>query len=267
MGNSPTVERETLPPHRVDWRRAFRAIQIMRVDPNRTDQVFELNLALDGGDLERQFQGMLAEPGGADLLREAPVLLDRLADFDQLESLAPDTLGAAYSRIMRGNGLAADGLRQAESKIDESAELHPGVARTWWAERGGCLHDLFHVVTGYGQDPAGETALLAFTDGVYGKKFRLRVIRFGLTASIFTAPPTSRLRTLVFSWQARRRGVRSRIPFSFRWEEALEQPLSEVRKQLGIAPAKRSHPRGMLEGEMEAPWSFRPHEVAASSAT
>ena len=126
---------------------------------------------------------------------------------------------------------------------------------------------MFHVVTGYGQDPAGETALLAFTDGVYGAKFRLRVIRFGLFASIFSAPPTSILRTLGFAWQARRRGGRSRIPFSFRWEEALEQPLSELRKQLGIAPVEISHPRGMLLGEIEAPWSIRPHEACASSAS
>jgi ubiquinone biosynthesis protein Coq4 len=78
-------------------------------------------------------------------MREAPVLLDRLADFAQLESLAADTLGAAYLKVMRGNGFAPDGLREAAVKIEDSAELHPGAARSWWAERSNCLHDLFHI--------------------------------------------------------------------------------------------------------------------------
>ena len=39
---------------RLDWPRAWRAIQTMRSDPSRTDQVFELNVALDGGDSERR---------------------------------------------------------------------------------------------------------------------------------------------------------------------------------------------------------------------
>jgi ubiquinone biosynthesis protein Coq4 len=126
------------------------------------------------------------------------------------------------------------------------------------------MHDLFHIVTGYGQDPAGEAALLAFNDGMYGRKFRLRVVRFGLLASVFSSPPASLLRTIVFALQARRRAARSRIPFAFRWEEALELSLDEVRAQLEIAPASVAHPRGMLRGVMESPWSLSPHEASLS---
>lgn len=262
MSNYKTIEPKSHIPMRPDWRRAWRAIQIMRVDPDRTDQVFELSVALDGGDLERHFRAMLAEPGGADLMREGPELLERLADFAYLESLSPDSFGAAYLALMRGNGFAPDGLRQEAAKIEETAELHPGAARTWWAERQGCVHDLLHIVTGYAQDPAGETALLAFSDGMFERKLRLRVIRFGLLASVFSAPKASLWRTIAFARQARRRGVRSRIPFSFRWEEALEQPLADVRERLGIAPAQAVHPRGMLRGVMEEPWSLQPHKVA-----
>ncbi len=120
------------------------------------------------------------------------------------------------------------------------------------------MHDLLHVITGYGQDPAGETALLAFTDGLFGRRFRMRVIRFGLFASIFSSPRASLPRTIAFAWQARRRGARARIPFSFWWEDALARPLADVREELGVAPVEVAHSRGMLRGTMDAPWSLRP---------
>ena len=43
---------------RPNWRRAWRALQVMRANPERTDQVFEMNVALDGGD--SQLKGVLS---------------------------------------------------------------------------------------------------------------------------------------------------------------------------------------------------------------
>ncbi len=131
-------------------------------------------------------------------------------------------------------------------------------ARTWRAERQNCLHDLLHVITGYSQATAGETALLAFTDGLLGPRFRLRVIRFGMLASVFTSPRGSILRCIHFAWRARQRGIQARIPFSYRWEEALERPLLEIRKEFGIVPVEVAHPNGLLRGSPDAPWTFQP---------
>ena len=259
------IETEFKIPKRPDWRRAARAIQIMRVDPGRTDQVFELNVALDAGDSERQFQSFLAEPDAADLLQEAPALLERLADFARLETLPPESLGRAYLNLMRSNGFDADGLRQEAAKNAEFAELHPGAARSWWSNRQNCVHDLLHVVSGYGQDPAGETALLAFTNGLYARHCPMRVVRFGMFASIFSAPRGSRLRAIGFAWQARRRGASSRIPFCFRWEDALARPLLEVRRELGVTPIDVAHPNGLLRGTTDAPWSFQPRAASRAS--
>ena len=253
MSESTAIDR--VPVRRVDWRRAGRAVRAMQEDPSRTDQVFEMRVALDGGDVERQFQGFLREPGGADLLFEHPDLLARLADFERLASLPTDTLGFAYYRLMRANGYDADGLRKASAKVGEFAELHPGAARAWYAQRGDCVHDLLHVLTGYGQDPAGETALLAFTAGMFGRRQPMRVVRFGVVASTLSAPRGSRLRALAFGWRAWRRGRRSRVPFSFRWEDALDRPLAAVRRELEVAPVETTHPRGVLRGQ-DARWQF-----------
>ena len=243
---------------RVDWLRAFRAIGVMRADPNRTDQVFELNVALDGGDSERQFQVFLAEPAAAKLLAERPCLLDRLSDFAALRGLPSGSLGRTYLGVMERAGYDPDGLRREAGKIAEFAELHPSETRSWFAERGNCIHDLLHVVSGYGHDPAGETALLAFTHGVYGRRARMRVLGFGLVASLFSAPRGSRLRAIAFARRARRRGARACIAFSYRWEAALPRALDEVRADLGVEPVARTHPAGVLRGARESAWSFGP---------
>ena len=241
---------------RIDWRRAFRAIGVMRRDPQRTDQVFELNVALDGGDIERHFQAFLTEPGGADLVREAPELLDHLADFERLKALPSDALGWAYAHAMERAGFDPASLRDEAAKVGEYGELYPGAARQWFSARGGCIHDLLHVLTGYGTDPAGEMALLAFADAVYGKRARLRVIRFGLAASISNAPPRSIPRAIRVAWQAHRRGRAARIPLSYRWEDALARPIAAVRRDLGIAPAETAHPSGILHGTLETRWQY-----------
>ncbi len=256
MSKDKRLGRSTRP--RVDWPRALRAIRLMQRDPSRTDQVFELNVALDGGDTERLYRVFLAEPDGPALLRERPVLLDPLSDFARLRRLPATTLGGAYVRLMERAGYPADGLRQASEKIAAFAELHPGAERTWLAQRGNCVHDLLHVLTGYGQDPAGETSLLAFTDGLYSQHFRFRVIRFGLFASVVSAPWRSIPSALAFAIAARRRGAQARIPHSYRWEDALERSLSTVRSELRVAPISDVHPDGILHGSTEAPWHYGP---------
>lgn len=241
---------------RVDWKRAYSAIRTLRLDSSRTEQVFELNVALDGGGAERHFQAYLAEPEGADQLVVQPDLEAKLAKFDDLGALPGNTLGAAYVNLMRSGDYVADGLNEEARKVVEYAELYPGIARAWFARRQACVHDLMHVVAGYGQDVAGETALLAFTYGLFGRRLGLRVIRIGMLASVLTAPRGSVLKAARFSYAAYRRGRRARIPFSFAWEQALARPLDEVRKDLCIEPVERDHPRGVLVGSNDAPWRF-----------
>ena len=54
------------------------------------------------------------------------------------------------------SGYGADGLRKASELAAGLEEILPGPDRQWFIERSGCIHDLLHVLTGYGQDWAGE---------------------------------------------------------------------------------------------------------------
>ena len=97
----------------------------MQRDPSRTDQVFELNVALAGDDYERQFQSFLSEPDGHDLLDARPSLLDALADFQKLRALPANSLGREYLFLMESNGYTADGLRREAESVDEFARTSP----------------------------------------------------------------------------------------------------------------------------------------------
>jgi len=240
-------------PRRIDWRRALRAIRALRKQTDDIQHAYEVMIALDGGQVEALYQRFLAEPGAAALLTEKPSLLTTLADFATLRRLPPASFGRAYLTLMEGTGYGADGLRQASQLAVGLEEILPGRDRQWFIERSGCIHDLLHVLTGYGQDWAGETSLLAFDCGL--APLRARVV--GLIGTALTAPWWPALRVHRFLRRAWIRGKRARIPLSYRWEDALPRPLDEVRRDLVVEPLALAHPNGILVGgQTHGPWRY-----------
>src|SRR5439155_3648005 len=166
---------DTIPvQRRIDWRRAFRAVKALRTHTDDIQYAFEVMIALDGGQMEAMYQRFLAEPGAAEMLAEKPSLLDTLGDFEMLRRLPEGSFGRAYLHLMESSGYGADGLLQASQLAAGLEEILPGSDRQWFIKRSGCIHDLLHVVTGYGQDWAGETSLLAFDCGL--APLRARVV-------------------------------------------------------------------------------------------
>ena len=238
---------------RIDWRRALRAIKALRAKTDDIQYAYEVMIALDAGQLEAMYQRFLAEPGAATLLAERPSLLTTLADFEALRRLPEDSFGRAYLAVMESSGYGADGLRKASQLAIGLEEILPGPDRQWFIERSGCIHDLLHVLTGYGQDWAGETSLLAFDCGL--APLRARIV--GLVGTALTAPWWPGLWVHRYLRRAWLRGKRARIPLSYRWEEALARPLEAVRRELAIEPLSIAHPKGILAGgQTHGPWRY-----------
>src|SRR3954447_638672 len=157
-----TLKDNALARRRIDWPRALRAIKALRASTDDIQHAYEVMIALDGGQMETMYQRFLREPGAAALLSDQPSLLATLGDSDTLLRLPPGSFGRAYMAMMGHSGYRADGLLQASRLAAGLEEILPGPDRQWFIERSGCIHDLLHVLTGYGQDWAGETSLLAF---------------------------------------------------------------------------------------------------------
>ena len=222
-------------------RRARKALRALIRDPERTEQVFELVQALGGDGGEGQYQRFLAEPDGPALLRDRPSLLAALSDREALEALPAGSLGRAYAAFMSEEHLEAGGLVDASLRVrDADGDLD--AERRWFFDRLRDMHDLWHVLTGYGRDLAGEAANLAFT---YGQT-RTRGIGAIVLTAMVRGPKTPACHWQRYLFRAWRRGRRARVLAAVRYEEILPKPLAEVRESLRIEPPERAHRGGII---------------------
>src|SRR5690606_1665048 len=144
---------------------AWRALKVLVADPKRTEQVFEILDALAGQSFDRAFAVFAAHPYGARLLREKPSLLAALSDREALRRLPEGSFGRAYLDFMEAGDLTAEGLVEADLMAAQSSPQAPQLDpdRQYFGDRSRDMHDLWHVLTGYGMGEAGEGANLAFT--------------------------------------------------------------------------------------------------------
>jgi ubiquinone biosynthesis protein COQ4 len=247
------------PPSRRDWRRAWKALRALVADSQRTDQVFEIIEALSGSAFERSFQRFFAHPDGRRLLRERPSLLAALSDREALERLPPGSFGRAYAAFIEAGALTAQGLVEADEMAarnspDPAPQIDP--ERQYLGDRSRDMHDLWHVLTGYGMDEAGEAANLAFTQAQIPNPG----VALILLAAVAIGPKDPTFwwaRYLLAAW---RRGRRSSLLTVAPYEELLPLSLEEVRRRLSIPPAHEFHPDGIVvanrsaDGQDEMVW-------------
>lgn len=243
------------PPPRqpVQWRRAVRALRELLDDPDRTEKAFEIFLAIDGDSQEREFQRFIAHPNGRRLLAERPSLIGLLADRTALASMPAGSFGRAYLDYLECSGLDPAGLLTLKTAMEEQAQragenrpqLDP--AREWLSNRTILMHDLWHVLTGYGTDEAGEAALLPFTYAQAGGRANALLVTGVLVRGTFEAG-IGFARYLYQAWQRGRHAVRLS---TLSYEALLPLPLEEVRHIAAILPATVAHPAGIIQGSLE----------------
>jgi ubiquinone biosynthesis protein COQ4 len=156
-------------------------------------------------------------------------------------ALREGSLGRKYLSFMEEAGLNARDLIEAE-EAGTVAQADLDADRRWLADRGRDSHDLWHVLTGYGRDEAGETGLLSFTYANYSNP-GIAVI---LLATIMIVPKTLGFTVERYLVQAYRRGKAANLDFA-PYEEWLALPIDEVRRLAGITPPEAAHPgRGIM---------------------
>lgn len=229
-----------------EWKRAWRALQNLIEDPERTDQVFEIVRALSGNSFERAYQRFAATAEGQRLLAERPSLLATLSDRTALLAMPEGSFGRAYAEFMDAGKLDAAGLVEAEQMAEQNfakeGPLDPD--RELFGDRLRDMHDLWHVLTGYGRDEAGEATNLAFTLGqVWNPGIALIVV-----ASALLGPKEPTCYWQRYLFRAWRRGRRASLLTTAAYEQLLPLPLADVRRQLRIRPQSESHPGGILAG-------------------
>jgi ubiquinone biosynthesis protein COQ4 len=208
---------------------AFRAMRALMRNREDTRQVFVLNEALRGKTTLRQFARFRRTEIGRAVLAERRQLLARLADRAALAALPAGTLGRGYYEFMASEDLSAEGLVEASN----FRETLPTGDESLFRERNREMHDLLHIVAGYGRDPLGEACLVAFSFAQTGLK------GFAVIATIAAFRIARRLRgqhvpRAVF--EAYRQGRRADWLIGADWENLLSQPVDSVRARFRVSP-------------------------------
>jgi ubiquinone biosynthesis protein COQ4 len=227
--------------HRPQVRRALRALRDLLDHPDHTEKAFEVGYALDGDIFEANFAKMLALPAGRRVFSEKPCLLDLLEDRDALLAMPEGSVGRAYLDHIDRYGLEPAKLVQLRRETDENHAARDEHLR-WFVERSDLIHDLWHVLSGYGADGHGEGALLAFSLAQRYTRSGV-LLTFGASSRIVQGVGTPWLR---YVWRAWRRGRKAVHLTALPYEELLPLPLAEVRRAAGIDDPRTAHPGGIL---------------------
>ena len=204
---------------------AVKAVRRLLANPEATEEVFTILRAMRGRSGFKLFARFRDSAMGTRILKERRSLVTALSDQSALAGLPNGSLGNSYRRFMAAENLSADGL-MAPSHIWELEQVDDDVRL--FRERMRDMHDLTHVLTGYGRDPLGELCLLAFTYAHTGNPGMALIVLMGL-AKIKSWPVR---RAVIEAW---RHGRNARCWFpAMDWEALLPEPLDALRRQFGI---------------------------------
>ena len=220
------------------------AVSRLLRDPEDTGQVFKILEALKGNSLSLAHKRMQLDPRGQQLLEEQPNIVSVLNDREALLAMPEGSIGRAYYDFVHREGLSADGLIASSEEAPRFEKM--GRNERWLGDRLRDIHDLQHVMTGYGRDTLGELCLLSFMTTQTPSRGIEFIIFMGRTKGQKENPDLD-LKSLVR--EGREIGQSADWMLFTRWEDRLHEPLEKVRAELGfIPPSKYRAALATLEG-------------------
>ena len=209
---------------------AWRSMRALIADPEKTGEVFKIIEALKGASLARAVARLQASAAGRDLLARKPDILPLLSDREALRALPQGSVGRSYLTFVEAQDLSADGLVAASEEVPRGQERSP--EQRWLANRLRDIHDLQHVVCGYGRDELGELCLLAFMCAQTPNRGIAFIVFMGRRKLRQDAPHIDVDACVA---EGRCMGEAAQWLATVNWEDRLGEPLAHLRAELGIA--------------------------------
>lgn len=213
-------------------------VSVFKLILNKEDtrQVFETITAMSGGSGRRLFKRFLATEAGRRVVTGEVDMTSVLGDRDSLRRMPEGSLGRAYLHFMESEGLTIEGLmgaaEEADIRFDEETQF-PSFARTF--RYLDAVHDLWHVVTGYGRDALGELCNLEYTYKQTGNTGLPLIIWMGRLAQKLERPDLPIVKAIA---EAERMGRNAEWIMGVDVRELLPLPLDEARRRLKITEPK-----------------------------
>ena len=156
-----------------------------------------------------------------------------------LAALPEQSFARAYLAYLDENGFDPVAISRLRQETDPVRDRDEGDA--WFAARADLLHDLWHVLTGYGTDEAGESMLLGFSRAQGIAASGLRVL---LWTAVVMGPKRKRFE---FQREIHRALAGGAGVLLLCVAEALVIGLGTSKRRLGA----RQHGLGVVQGHLE----------------
>jgi ubiquinone biosynthesis protein Coq4 len=205
--------------------KAVKGFTVFANNPNQTEAVFDIADGLWHIDLYEQFiEHAHSQPAVAQILQER--YLASTPDLERLLECPQDSLGYHYAVAMKQAGLQPDFYRKLDVEDDYS----------YIALRLRQTHDVWHIITGFGTDLAGEMGLQGFTLAQMHSPLAVALLAASVTYALKSSSPLSPL--IERMYQGWRMGETAHPLFAQKWEEDWEKPLTEWRADLKVEAAR-----------------------------
>lgn len=215
--------------------KAYKHFRKLIADKEDTTQVFYIVEALDGNNLAKDYERFTKRPLGKARLEEKRDLVPLLDDHDRWKKLPQGTVGRAYVEFMEREGLSAQGLVDEYVRFGKDiSDFYDDEDIVWFGHRRRDVHDMMHILSGYGRDALGEACVLNFT---HAQHSGLGIYFIAHMASIEVrkyAPKGAPVWKAVR--EARKLGALAENIISQDILSLMEEPLEDARKRLNIQP-------------------------------
>lgn len=213
----------------------FTAMKHMRAliaDKEDTEQVFHIIEALGGRALLKDLKRFAETENGKARLQErrslAPIFDEKR---EELRGYPLGTVGRTYADFMDREGLTAMGLVAESEKFRAHHRTFDDTIQ-WYADRLRDIHDMFHILTGYGRDALGEDALLAFSYSQNRGPGLMFISYMGAREIRKEAPKNARVMDVMK--EGKRLGAAAEKLVQQDFLSLLERPIETVREELNI---------------------------------
>jgi len=228
-------------------RKALHHFRELLKDKENTEEVFHIFEALPWLKLRKAGEAFLTSERGKALRAREPNLPAILDDHAALRRMPAGSLAHAYCDFMEREGLSAQGLVDEFAKF---AKHHPDYQDQfkWYMNRLRDVHDMLHVLTGYGRDALGEASVLAFT---FSQQPALANVFIAYMAGLnMRKQVPSRAPVLKAIREGQRLGKACPRLCEQSITALLPLPLEEVRRKLNITPTVHYAAAHKVWGEM-----------------
>jgi ubiquinone biosynthesis protein COQ4 len=214
--------------------KAVQALRALLRDKEDTARVFEIMRALNGGATVKGYRRLLQTPEGAALAAARTEMAPILDDDAAMATYAPGTVGAHYFAWRRAEGLSAEGLAEVSRSVNGAAKPGDPNPYAWFGRRTRDIHDLWHILSGYGRDGLGEASLVAFSFA-QTRGLGWGFIAMGAIVQALKQREFGAIRAIFEGW---RRGRHAAWLLGEDYRKVLGEDLEAARKRLRIRPAR-----------------------------